>query len=386
MIKTNPRNILFSFIFILFFFQTLELLALTTPVVRICMTGSLMKIYPEYARAFEQGAESALDDLKKNNLDTQFEKHIYYYDNNPLAPRQTLEKMIANQCSVILGFDNTNELTAVQDLAEKENQFVISMYADTKELISKNVFSLQPPADFLVQKLRSYIGEKYKIKNVLIFNTIDRSDLVHYRQAFQSWFKEINASVTSVNLLERPLRLEEARAEILKDIDIVDTIVLDTRALTASLISDLIHEMLEDKKKILFLATENLGSSSLPVFFNALKHKDVEVYFSRHNAITDPDKKYQNFVSEYKNKYGENPAVISGYAFDTVKYLGVLYKSISSAEKENIISPEQMLKAAKDSTFSGITGITFLPGPKIDHTKSFIVKVTSDGYAVAENL
>lgn len=189
MIKTNPRNILFSFLFILFFFQTLELLALTTPVVRICLTGSLMKIYPEYARAFEQGVEFALDDLKKNNSDTQFEKQIYYYDNNPLAPRQTLEKMIANQCSVILGFDNTNELTAVQDLAEKENQFIISMYADTKELISKNVFSLQPPPDFLVQKLRSYIDKKYKIKNVLIFNTIDiQKNITHVGLYFDNAF------------------------------------------------------------------------------------------------------------------------------------------------------------------------------------------------------
>lgn len=344
-----------------------------------------MKIYPEYAKAFERGVELAFTELEAKKFKVKFVKNNYYFDNNPLAPRESLKKMIADQCTVILGFDNTNELLIVKDLAEKENQFIISMYADVKDIISQNIFSIQPNPDELVDKLRVYIDKKFAIHNVLIFNTIDRSDLVHYRQAFQTWFEEVHANITMIDLLERPFRLNETQPSVSKIIDSIDTVVLGARAVTSALIVDYVHALRKNNKSILFLATGNLGSSSVPVYFNAVQNKNIEVYFSRDAVIEDPDKKYQSFFNKYKSSFIDDPAVISGYAYDTTKYLGALLAKIPSIEESNTITSGQLLDAAKRASFTGITGTIFLPGPRIAHHKSFIVKVNSKGYSVVDD-
>ena len=51
-----------------------------TPKIRICLTGSLYKIYPEYGMAFKQGAELAINELNKRSKTYTLELALFYYD------------------------------------------------------------------------------------------------------------------------------------------------------------------------------------------------------------------------------------------------------------------------------------------------------------------
>lgn len=99
------------------------------------------------------------------------------------------------------------------------------------------------------------------------------------------------------------------------------------------------------------------------------------VLFTTHVSLNDPAPVVQNFVRDYKNKWGVEPEnAFAALGYDTVKLTAQVIKLVGSAEPSNI---EKGLALIKD--FPGVTGsITFAEGSKVPQ-KGVSVLVVKNG-------
>lgn len=78
------------------------------------------------------------------------------------------------------------------------------------------------------------------------------------------------------------------------------------------------------------------------------------VYFANHYSIKDTSEKVQNFITNYKAKFNDEPSAFSALSYDTV------YLIKEAMEKAGTTDKEALTKAIKEAQFSGVTGsLTF---------------------------
>ncbi len=64
----KQSNVIFLWIMTFFVFGAPPAFSATNPIFNLCLTGSVVKTYPEYGQAFKNGAELALNHHKHPSL------------------------------------------------------------------------------------------------------------------------------------------------------------------------------------------------------------------------------------------------------------------------------------------------------------------------------
>ncbi len=76
-----------------------------------------------------------------------------------------------------------------------------------------------------------------------------------------------------------------------------------------------------------------------------------DVYFSNHYSLEDSSEKVQNFVKNYKAKYGEDPTAFAALGYDSAYMIAEAIKNAGGLEDNAKIT-----KAMADLKFEGVTG------------------------------
>ena len=74
------------------------------------------------------------------------------------------------------------------------------------------------------------------------------------------------------------------------------------------------------------------------------------VYFANHYSVKDSNEKIQNFITNYKAKYNDEPSAFSALSYDAAYILK------AAIEKNGSVDKESLAKAIKEIEFAGITG------------------------------
>lgn len=323
-------------------------------VTKVCLAGSTVKIFKSYGQSFINGAKLAV----MNNKD--FEVKEYFYDRSPLAAREATKKMIAENCNVIMGYSNINELNQAKDLVIKNKVPVISIYSNLKDEDSKvNILTMQPKAEFMVDKVNKYLKKnKQKLGTTLMVTAANISSFQDYKSAFSKMISSESGTVVNYDLLENKFNKDILLKKIKNTRKKIDTVILLTRSVVASKVVNALTEL---KQKPFVIGTSNFGSTTLPAFYNGLKDKDVNGMFVRQHSVMDRDPSYKAFNKLYKKTFKSNPMVISGYAYDAINYL-----------KKN----------KKDHM--GVTGVHFASNFTTKTEKCFYVLVNKNGHSLAK--
>lgn len=378
-------NILKIFLLGLFFCLSFvaDSYALKKPTVRICLAGGLLKVISSYGKAFINGATLATENLSSNNI--QYEIKTYFYEPTPFSPHTAMKNMLAENCSVVLGFNTTNELLVIKELMESNKILVISMFGELNSDLEKlnNLITIQPPPEFLVEHLFQYLDTKnQKFNNTLLITSVDKKSLIKSKEAYLNYLKTRSNNIDQIDIIERSLNLNKFKHDFsIKGKDF-DSIVILSRSIAAAKVTDSIRQKLIGKDLPLILSTEHLGSATVPFYYNNLKNKEVSVLFPRHSSLNDDEVSFKEYLNLYKAKYGKNPAIISGYAYDSVGFIIKIIKSLKPniLSNYNLIPSSIVLDAARNINYKGITGVKIAEGLKVGYTKSFVIKVDKKGY------
>lgn len=349
---------------------TLSNIALASKV-KICMTGTTVKQFPKYGEAFMNGAKLAAKEIKSNH---QIEIKKFYYDRTALAPLKALDEMVKDKCHAIIGFSTGNDLFVVKDKLKEEKIFTASIYGDPINEIKDidNLITFQPSEDYLLERLFKKVDPKLKkLKQVLIVTAVDRMAMNRYKSAYAKVLKNKGIQIHDVDVFEKTQNINNIES-FLKEDKNFDAIVLLTRVALGAKIVEKIRT--KTKQRPLILGTKYFGSTALPAFLRYLDNKDVEAYFSRHNCLCDENKDYKNFVLRYVNNYEKNPMVITANSYDLTHLI------INAANNIKTVTHSNLLEQLKKQKFKGLTGISIEPGLKLNHSKSFILEVTKEGY------
>ncbi len=102
--------------------------------------------------------------------------------------------------------------------------------------------------------------------------------------------------------------------------------------------------------------------------------------FSNHYSVYDEDPVVQNFIENYKEKYGEDPTAFSALGYDSVYLIKQAVEEAGTKDKAAVI------EALKNIEFNGVTGnFTFDENRNPVKTVSFII-VEDGKYTLKEKL
>lgn len=343
---------------------------------KLCLTGSTEKTIPNYGEAFWNGAVLAKEELE-DHIKKKIELELHYYDVTPLAALNGLKSMRKAGCDAIIGFSTGNDLIAVEEELARDPILTLSIYGDPLERFksTKHLRTIQPSATALLTHLFNDLPHKIHEKSkVLVITASDRSEMVEYQKSVEPILSKLTKNTTYSSVIEQTQDISEFQ-KIFNQNQEWDFVILFTRSLIAARIVDKFSANGLNKKPI-YLGTKYFGTSELPAFFNFLKNKNVEAYFSRQNCSCDSSKEYLSFQERYEKQFKKKPMLISVDTFDAVKFLS------KSAESLKRIGPDSVINFFNgyNSRFRGVGTMAVEPGFQVKAEDKYLIKVTNKGY------
>lgn len=350
----------------------------------ICLTGTTVKTIPGYGDAFYNGALLAKKESYPINKKIKVNILKYFYDRTPLAPLKKAKEMVKGNCHAIIGFSTGNDLLAVKDYINNVGIFSLSIYGDRSPKLETvpHLLTFQPTQEYFVDKLFLSLSKKVVSKNnYLVVTAVDRTAMNGYQQEFVSHLKKLKKNILLSSVIEKTGDLDNFVQVYKANKHKVDGVILLTRSVLAAKITDYIYKDRKGKQLPLILGTGYFGSSALPAYLNWVENKNIEAYFVRMNCMKDTDIQFQKFLHNYTlefplSRFKHGPMIISSYTYDAVKMI------INSIQGKNIndITIQNVRKAIEQSSYEGITGVKLDKMFRISNKKSFLIKVTKNGY------
>jgi len=233
---------------ILSFLLILNGTAFASVPLNVCITGTLVKVFPKYGEAFHKGA---LMGLSNNNV--KIIKH--YYDQDSLAPIKAMSNMIQSGCHAIVGFSFSNDLLAISKQARENNILVISIYGEIDDQLKDHpsIRTMQIPTKHLIQKLVSYGTNNLKLgwKKPFVVTDVDRTSMVSYRESLKLIFEKNKINGVWHTSTESHFDLNAVKADYLKQAKGSDVLILFTRSQNAASISDMVYSLPNNSKPVI---------------------------------------------------------------------------------------------------------------------------------------
>ncbi len=306
----------------------------------LCLTGKIELSLPEYRVSMVNAANLALNQKRFNYINLK----TYFYDNKPFSPLVAYKKMLQDKCSAIIGYEYLADLLLIAKKQENDKIPIFTSYASTNknDNLPNNFFIFEPNYEYQSQKMLDFLYKKFgKIHKVLIITEIDRSDLLKYKKAYNYVLTHADILYDTFDFISNDNTFEKNLQNAITKKQ-YHYIILLTNSVNSTTIINYIND-----HKIIFIGTENFGSSVNQSVFVRLKDKNVIAYTIRNLDFFKKNKSLELFLNEYKQKYLSMPNMISLYTYDAINII------LKTLEKYGSITPNKILNI----NFNGVTGI-----------------------------
>ena len=293
----------------------------------------------------------------------------FFYDDRPLSPLGAYHDMVAADCSAIIGFEYLSDLILVEHLQQDTNIPIFTSYASglTNTDFSKNIFVFRPSYNSLSQKMLDFLLKKYgSIDSVLLVTQVSRDSMKAYKSAYESQLDKHSIDYDSFDFLENDKDLETKINDYVANHNTkYKYVVLLAGAIDSAKVANALSD-----NSIIFIGTENFGSTYAASFYIRLKNKKENAFFIRNLDFVNADESLKDFEREYTETYQNTPLLISAYTYDATK---IILESYNTFEKVN---PSVINKI----NYEGITGAEVSNG-KFSPSSEYIILTTTDvGY------
>lgn len=321
----------------------------------ICLTGRLESALPIYKPAFVNAAKLS---ISENNLTEEINLKVLIYDNKPLSAIRNYKKLMKYNCSAIIGYEYLADLLLISKNQHKKIP-IFATYASTSEYekLPDNVFIFIPPYEFMAKKMFQFLKNKFgTIQKVIVITEIDRPDLERYRSAYTEILKKQNIPyetldyVGSDNFLDAKIKSHFSSTHY-------DFVFLLTSAVGSTKIINLTND-----HKIIFVGTENFGSSSNQSLYVRLENKNVNAYSIRNFDFINKKHSINLLVKKFTQTYSASPNPLSIYTYDAMNIILTSLKKSGRVTMSNILNTE----------FEGLSGVK-IKNKIFDRSKNYII-------------
>ncbi|MCA0403910.1 MAG: amino acid ABC transporter substrate-binding protein [Proteobacteria bacterium] len=332
--------------------------------ISICMTGKLETTLPEYKVAFLNAVDLA---LRQSVVKQKVLIKTFFYDSKPLSPIRAYNQMLRNHCAAIIGFEYLSDLLLITKLQKDEDIPIFTSYASSNswEKLPKNIFLFMPSYDYHAKKMLEFLRTKFGLLNkVLIITEVDRIDLAKYKIAYEKQLKQEKIFYDQFDFIGNDEQSEKKLINFLTNKTYSYVFIFSSAVASTKII----HLM--NNHKIIFIGTENFGSSSNPSVFVRLNDKKISAYTIRNLDFLKSNTRLADYRREYIKQYKNIPNPLSVYTYDAMK---ILLKTI---EKNQLINTAAVLK----TNFNGITGAAIKDGEFCRSNQYVILSLSEKGF------
>lgn len=270
----------------------------------LCSVGSLIRLSPLYDEAFENGIKLSIskkDKYRKYNYSPGVRNAINVYN-----------KMNNDKCDVIIGLNNTDELTTISKL--NPAQIIISPYGHNFHP-QENIISLVPSPEYYANKL-PFLLKKIKASRFKQFYIIYASNRLYttklaskYEESLQSSFKNVHKFSFNEMQLSSSEKYIKSKIANIKN----NSLVFVLGGLISS--SKIIKIISKKDINIEFIGTPNLGSKNYPALSKVINKNHKVVYIPRYISSDSLD---ENFQERYQHIFKKSPLLISILSHDAI--------------------------------------------------------------------
>jgi ABC-type branched-subunit amino acid transport system substrate-binding protein len=275
-------------------------------------------------------------------------------------------------CDVIIGYSYLTDLLLVNNKIKNIKIPIFTPYATANNLsiFSKNIFFFRPNQNFLASKMINYLKmKKYDLKNVLLITDVGRSQTLDYKKSYAQLLREDKISFDSLDILENdPKLIEKLQTQVNKRK--YKYIFLLSGAVASAKIANALTD-----KDIVFIGTENFGSSTSKSFVSRLGKKNITSMFCRNLSYLDlKNKKLQSFSNEYRKQFEKMPTLLSAYTYDASS---IIIKALYRSENLN-------MRSFLSEGFEGVTGIKISNKKRLVSSYYSILSVVNNDYELVQ--
>lgn len=310
--------------------------------VNLCLTGKIESTLPTYKSAFLNAAYLALSEHPKN---TNINLITYLYDNKPLAAARTYREMLRDNCNAIIGFEYLSDLILVTKLQPSTQIPIFTSYASSSDSdkYPKNIFISSPSYDYQANKMIDFLHKKFgQIDNALVMTEISRTDLVKYKTAYTNLLNRNKTTYDIFDFVSNDSQFENKLNQLAKHKHYKYIFVFSGAVGSTKIINHL------DDHKIIFIGTENFGSSTNQSVYVRLNNKTTTSFIIRNIDFLKTNKLKNAFKRKYIERFSIEPSPLSAYTYDSVTII------MEAIERFNSASTNDILKL----NYKGITGVT----------------------------
>jgi ABC-type branched-subunit amino acid transport system substrate-binding protein len=353
---------------IAFVFMTLATLSQAQPKIKVCLTGRIIENLNSYRQSFINAAQLS---KSENDPFDKVEIKNYFYNNRPLEPMYIYDKMIADGCSAIIGFEYLSDLLLATKKQTNTYVPIFSSYASTKksEKLPENIFIFMPSYDYQANKMMEYLKKHYNnMDRVLLVTEINRDEMLKYKDVYSSALEKEHIKYDTFDFLENDSDIEGKIKKFLNNNKYQCVFLL-----SGSIASAKVANLMNDHKTI-FVGTENFGSSVSQTFFIQLNDKAIKSHFIRNLDFIQTTPALAKFQAEYTRQYTGKPTILSAYTYDS---MNIILKALAEHGSVNTNS-------VLNIDYSGVTG-AHLKNHKFYRSSDYIIlSVSKDGYTHEE--
>ncbi len=301
----------------------------------------------------KNGADLAIEEINDSGGRNGYKLKLLVEDtqSEPKLAVSAFNKLISlNKVTVAIGFVSSSEALVCAPIAEKSKVVMITPVAGTPEL--------KDAGDYIFRTRESGLLQSYKIAGY-IFNDLGhkKAAIIYENAANAVGYKE--AFIEEFTRLGGQIQLNESYEEGQTDFRAILTKVksLNPRAIYVPGVGSIIGRILKQAKE-LGIDAEFFSSAGIedPELFKIAGDAAEGVIFgSPAFSVDSTDSHTKQFVSKYRNRYGDDPSVYAANAYDTVMLIAGALKDTGSTKSDDI---KRYLYQIKD--YQGASGqITF---------------------------
>lgn len=321
-----------------------------------------------YGKSLKNGMDLALAEFQQNDADKK-DFQIIYEDSkaDPKLAVSAFQKLSSiDNCKIVLGGFSSSEVLSMAPIAEKNKVVLVSPTASSPSITSAGdyIFRTTPSDNFDGEIMAKFAYNELSLKDVALLY-VNNDYGLGISKVFINKFENYGGNVVIQKSFET--NTKDFRTLL---ISIKDSKPDGLYIIATSELGNILKQKTELGLKIKIFTVGLVENPK--VIEIAGKGADSVFYSYPSFQVNSANEIVQKFVTDYKNKYGNNPDVLGAYGYDLV---GITLMAL----KDNSENSDRIKTALYNiKNYQGVTGHTSFDSNG-DVTKTAGIKVILDG-------
>lgn len=321
-----------------------------------------------YGKSLQNGMNLALEVFREEN--SEYKDILIIYEDSKADPKlavSAFQKLSSiDNCKIILGGFSSSEVLSMAPIAEKNKVVLISPTASSPSITSAGdyIFRTTPSDNFDGEVMAKFAYYELSLKDVALLY-VNNDYGLGISKVFMNKFENYGGKIAVQKSFESDTKDFKTILISIKEKNPDGLYIIATSEL---------GNILKQKTELgLKTKTFTIGLAENPkVVEIAGKGADNVFYSYPSFQVNSSNNIVKEFVSDYKNKYGNNPDVLGAYGYDLV---GITLMAL----RDNSESSEKIKTALYNiKDYQGVTGKTSFD-KNGDVSKTAGIKIILDG-------